>query len=390
MLRSSKLPLVLLCSGFVAGSFCLRAQDAAEKKNFVTTLRKDFATWDLDHDGILSQKEIDAAVNNAKTTKEDAAAAAALKRATHAPKTPLPPLTLENLVTLAQQRKPNFELLFSQGLKTISSGADRALFPNGLPAIETVHQGRLGNCFCLAPLGALLHRDPAQVASMFTLQGNGKYQVHFGKKTVEVAPPTDAELAMGVTNGNGGLWVNIYEKAIGTALNEDRPADKRVDSPFDAERGGSAGTMLAYITGHPITRFSFKFAKTQGAEAPDFAAKLADLRSQLTEAQKQNRLMTTGTEKTTTPGLTPNHAYAVLGYDAASDSVSLWNPHGQVFHPTGAAGAETGFSTENGKFQVPVDLFVRLFSGMAFEITTPESGAPVAEKSSAAAATSEP
>jgi hypothetical protein len=354
------LPAILLLS-------CAIQVGAQTPDDFLTSVRKSFAQWDSNHDGILSQKELDAVVADPKATNEIAAAAAALKRASFVTRTPFPPFTLESIEALTTQRKPNLALMFAQGLKRIANSANRELFPAGLPAMETIRQGRLGNCFCLAPLGAMVHRDPAQVAGMFSLQSSGTYRVQFGKKTVEVALPTDAEIAIGAVNEGGGIWVNLYEKAVGAARNEDRPVEKRVDLPLDAERGGSAGTMLAYITGHEITRFSFKFAK-EPSSPDDFAAKLADLRRQLTEATQQNRLMTCGTIRPTTPGLTPNHAYAVLGYDAASDSVRLWNPHGQNFQPKGAPGLEGGYPTVNGVFQVPVDHFVRQFSGMAFEV----------------------
>ena len=307
-------------------------------------------------------------MSDPQTTNGNAAAAAALKRAARSTKNPLPPLTLESIATMTAQHEPNLELMFGEGLKRIASAADRSLFPGGLPAMETIRQGKLGNCFCLAPLGALVHRDPKQVAAMYALQSNGTYRIQLGKKSVDVAPPTDAEIAMGAGNEGGGIWVNLYEKAVGMARNDDRPPEQRVDLPFDAERGGSAGTMLAYITGHEIVRFSFKFAKEASTSTDDFAAKLADLRRQLTEATQQNRLMTCGTIKPTTPGLTPNHAYAVLGYDVPSDAVRLWNPHGQNFQPKGEPASETGYPTTNGVFQVPVEQFVRQFSGMAFEV----------------------
>jgi uncharacterized protein YdhG (YjbR/CyaY superfamily) len=137
--------------------------------------------------------------------------------------------------------------------------------------------------------------------------------------------------------------------------------------------------MLAYITGHDIVRFSFKFAKAPVSATNDIRAKLAELRVKLVEATQQNRLMTCGTIKPTTPGLTPNHAYAVLNYSAASDSVQLWNPHGQNFQPKAAPGLEAGYATTNGIFSIPLEHFVHQFSGMAFEVVA--ENLPVANKS---------
>jgi hypothetical protein len=339
--------------------------------DFLTVVKRDFAHWDTNHDGTLSIKELDALVVDPKTTASDAAAAAALKRGSRILKDALPPLTIESIASMTAAKHPDLNKMFGEGVQRIAKVTDRRLFAAGLPSIETIRQGKLGNCFCLAPLGALVNRDPAEAAKIFAAQTDGTYQIRLGKKTVSVAPPTDAEIAIGAGNESGGIWVNLYEKAVGVARNEDQPEEKRVDVPFDAERGGSAGTMLAYITGHDITRFSFKFAKEAKTSKDDFAAKLVDLRQQLAEATKQNRLMTCGTLKPTTPGLTPNHAYAVLGYDAASDSVRLWNPHGQNFQPKGEPGPETGYVTTNGIFQIKLEQFVRQFSGMAFEVVGP-------------------
>jgi hypothetical protein len=342
---------------------------AQPSNDFIASVRQNFARWDLNHDGVLSTNEIDAAVADPQTADENAAAVAALKRASRMAKITLPPLTLTNITAVTAERQPDLAQMFREGLKRILGVTNRTLFAGGLPKLETIHQGELGNCFCLAPIGAMVHRDPAQVAGMFSLQTNGNYRVRLGKKSVEVAPPTDAEIAMTSSNEHDGIWVNLYEKAVGTARNDDRPPAERADSPIDAlAHGGSAGTMLAYITGHDIERFSFKFAKDPAATTNDFAAKLAELREKLAAAGQQNRLMTCGTIKPTTPGLTPNHAYAVLDYDAASDSVRLWNPHGQNFQPAGPSGPDFGYATTNGVFQIPLEQWVRQFSGMAFEL----------------------
>ncbi len=345
------------------------AANAQTADDFLAVLQKNFARWDLNHDGILSSNELDTAVADAKTTGTNAAAIAALKRASRLAKIPLPEFSSANIATIAGTKQPDLAQFFRDGLKRIAGATNRNLFAEGLPRLETIHQGKLGNCFCLAPLGAMVSRDPRQVAAMFVVETNGNYRVRLGQKNVEVAPPTDAEIAMTSSNEHEGIWVNLYEKALGTARNEDRPENERLDSPLDAlARGGSAGTMLAYITGHDMQRFSFKFAKMPGSATNDIPARLAELRGKLRAATHEKRLMTCGTIKPTTPGLTPNHAYAVLSYDAIGDQVKLWNPHGQDFTPVGAAGPQSGYVTKHGIFEIPLIEFVKQFSGMAFEL----------------------
>jgi hypothetical protein len=359
------LPSVLLLA------LSLRATAAEEASPFLQVVAGQFARWDTNHDGVLSSNELDAAIADSGTTNQNAAALAALKRASRRAKTakPLPSLTLENIRALTAERDPDFSRMFREGLDRINTATNRALFADGLPRLETIHQGKLGNCFCLAPLGAMVHRDPRQVAGMFSAQTNGDYCVKLGSQSVQITPPTDAEIAMTSSNERQGIWVNIYEKAVGQARNDQRPPGERLDSPLDAlARGGSAGTMLAFITGHEITRFSFKFAKNDSVAGTEFTNKLEDLRGQLSAATMQNRLMTCGTLKTTTPGLTPNHAYAVFRYDTNTDSVELWNPHGQSSKIRGTPGLANGYPTTNGVFWIPTPEFVRQFSGMAFEV----------------------
>jgi hypothetical protein len=355
-------PGLLIC----ALTLHLRAQTTAD---FLAAVQKNFARWDLNHNGILSSNELDSAVADSHTTGPDAAAVAALKRASRTAKTPLPAFSITNIAAITASRQPDLSQFYLEGVKRLAGMTNRTLFASGLPRLETIHQGRLGNCFSLAPLGAMVYRDPAQVAAMFTVETNGDFSVRLGRRTVEVAPPTDAEIAMSSSNEHDGIWVNVYEKALGTARNDDRPENERLDSPLDAlARGGSAGTMLAYITGHDMKRFSFKFAKLPASATNDVAGRLDELREKLRAATAGKILMTCGTIKPTTPELTPNHAYAVLGYDAASDKVMLWNPHGQDFAPHGAEGPENGYVTKHGVFEIPLSEFVKQFSGMAFEV----------------------
>lgn len=346
---------------------------AAPTNGFLTAVTQGFAQWDLNHDGLLSSNELTIAVGNPATTNRAAAALAALKQASRDPKAPLPLLTLSNICAVTAQRHPDLALLYRADLRRILGATNRVLFAAGPPRLESIHQGRLGNCFCLAPLGALVHRDPQGVMDMFAPATNGQYRVRLGRQTVLVDPPTDGEIALSSSNEHEGIWVNLYEKASGTVYNETLPPDRRADSALDAlAHGGSAGKMLGVLTGHPFARVSFKFAKDPALPPASFTNRLADLRHRLADAVQAHRLMTCGTITVTTPGLTPHHAYAVLNYNPATDAVELWNPHGQNFTPpAGPPGLTNGYPTKKGVFTLPLPEFVNQFSGMAFEQTAP-------------------
>ncbi|MEI6236679.1 MAG: C2 family cysteine protease [Planctomycetota bacterium] len=364
---------------FVISVCCLTQLQSAETPaseaavaGFLEQVKDHFADWDKDKSGGLSVAELDQFANNSKTVGNEAAAIAALKRSQNNKKVPAPVLTQETIVALAKVpppalEGPNFPKMYSEGLSKIKK-ARRDLFVSELPHMSSLYQGRLGDCFCLAPLGAMLHRNPKQVMEMFKLQPDGSCDVVLGNKTVHVATPTDTELAMSASARQDGIWVNVYEKAMGMLRNEAKPESERTGSPLDAvARGGSAGTVLAQITGHEITRFSTKYVKDDKLSDAEKAKKLQALRDMLIAAVKDKRLMTCGTTTPTTPGITPNHAYAVLGYDEKADTIQLWNPHGTTFTPKEPAGLVNGYPRKNGIFALPLGEFVQQFYGVAFE-----------------------
>ncbi len=335
-----------------------------------------FYAWDLDHNETLSMAELDVAIKDPANTGRSAAALAALKRASLSTDYTLPPLTFNNIRELASRppakHQPNLARLYLEGLRRINNLTNGQLFASNLPRLETIRQGRIGDCFCLAPIGAMVHRDPREVASMFSMAGNYHCVVRIGAESVVVALPTDAERAMGklANNGQDGLWVNLYEEAMGQLHNSLKLPDQQSYSPIEAiVCGGSAGKIISLLTGHKVSGFSLEFGKNPAASPALLDTKLAALRRKLADATGQKRLMTCSTERPATPGLTSRHIYALLAYDPVNDTIDLWNPHGNEFNPKGPSGLSNGYPTRNGLFTIPVPEFVQLFSGMAFEDT---------------------
>lgn len=337
---------------------------------FLDQLNEHFKTWDADSNGKLSLKELDAAACNAKTVGAEAAAIAALKRVLNNPKLTPPELTLENVTKLSKEpptEGPNFPRMYAEGVQRVSR-ANRVIFSSSTPQLASLHQGKLGDCFCLAPLGAMLHRDPKQVTDMFHVHPDGKCTVVLGKKTVTIDLPTDVELAMSSSARQEGIWINLYEKAIGVVRNESRPEKDQTGSPLDTiAKGGSAGMVLGLITGHRTTGFRFKFFQEDTHSESEKIEKMKALREQLAAAIKNKRLVTTGTQVVTTPGLTPNHAYAILDFDEKADAVQIWNPHGTNFAPKGTPSLTTGYPRKDGIFTMPLADFVKQFTGLAIE-----------------------
>jgi hypothetical protein len=348
--------------------------EPAPSSQFLEQVRTHFAAWDRDHNGELSRDEINLSVIDPKVTGPAAAAVAALQRAARSSKYRLPALTPDNLAKCVPLPKdsrgtlPDFDALYTQSLNRIQK-ANRNLFSTGAPQLEALHQGRLGDCFCLAPLGALIYRDPQTVVRMFVLRPDGGYTVTFGRHALPITALTDAELALTASAGPDGIWVNVYEKAI-AEFRRRKSGKTASQSDIDVlAKGGSAGVALEWVTGHAITRFSCKPWREADVTEAKRAELLTDLRGQLTAAFAAKRLVCGGTSTSVKrpPAVLGNHAYAILGYDRAKDVVTLWNPHGNTFTPKGEPGLEHGYATSAGRFQVPLTELVRFFGGFSFE-----------------------
>ena len=341
--------------------------------DYATVVKARFASWDRNKDGKLVKEEIDRAVADPSVTGSEAAAIVAIRRGTRSKSHQLPPLTLPTLLAPAKAGViPDFPELYGSSLARIAK-ARRELFPAGKPSLNEFRQGKLGDCFCLAAMGAMVSRDPADVVKMITPKADGSFVVRLGAKEVIVPAPTDAELALTASGGDGGFWINVYEKAIALHRAASVKAGDTPPSLIDLlAKGGSAGATIEVITGNKIERFPCKFARDPGVSEAERKEKLAELRKRLTQAFADRRLVTTGTNRgaETPPGIHTGHAYAVVGYDAKTDRIALWNPHGQTFTPKGEPGYKTGYTTRDGRFEMPLPEFVRAFAGLAFETTT--------------------
>ncbi len=337
---------------------------AAERTNnfFIDTVASNFFAWDLNHDQTLSRRELDAAIADPANTGRAAAALAALKRG-NVP----PPWTLDGLRRESVSNGCNLMPLYGQALRRIRGATNRLLYASGLPKLNTIHQGRMGNCYCLAPLGAMLNRNPQDVSSLFEVQQDGQILAKFAGGAMTIAPLTDAEIALTAGNSRDGVWINLFEKAMGEARNERLPATRRARLAIDAiAYGGSPQAIMSYLTGHKVNGLSIKFG-----DNPDAAAKMDELRRQLEDATRQKRLMACSTDDITTPGLTPHHAYAVLEFNSQSDSLKIWNPHGNNFTPKGPPGLSNGYPTTNGTFSMPLADFPDQFEHVFIERTEP-------------------
>lgn len=412
---------------------------------FAEVVATHFAAWDQDHDGVLEDAEIDRLCVVPGPVGEEAAAIAALKRVVRSGKYAVPTLTREVLTAPpapktasapapkpakpeagtereaddadrrdsgelepavapvsepkpSTLRKPNFASSYQSSLKRIRA-CKRELFLDPTPDLDACKQGPLGDCFFVAAVGAFAHRDPEALKRMVEVVPTG-YRVHFGDgATVEVAPLTDAEVALSGTTGDEGLWLPVLEKAIGSLRQQQNPAKYSTATATDAiSKGGTSSSTIRMLTGHTTKGLALKKQArstekdANGAPVPKptvpagpYEKLEADVRERVIPALAERRLVACSTAQEALPkGIAPRHAYAVLGYDPATDELQLWNPHGNNHAPKGEKGLKNGYPTKAGRMSIPVADFVRIFRNCTMETAEPlprsDAKKPPAEK----------
>ncbi len=363
----------------------------APTPSFSATLLRDFDALDRDHDGALSDDEVTRAVLDPSVHGEDAAALAALHTylsvAKDAPRLTKgwfamyqpARLSLPEGISPAEKKRlrkayaatpASLQSAFATDLRRLRRRGEVGLFAETGPSLSDIRQGSLGDCYFLAPLGAIMHRDPNEVRQMIKPDGEG-YAVAFGDgKTVRVAGPTDAEVAMGGSSTANGLWVRVMEKAYGSRKFADGETGVRIAR--DGMNGGSSGVVAKGFTGHEFLHVDLIGDWHKPVTNAELAPKLEAIRQDLPRALAEHRLVLTGTRKAEMPvSITPNHAYAVFGFDPAADTITIWNPHGDDFAPKGPEGFEYGFRRAGGVFTMPLPLFARTFARLTIEKNTP-------------------
>lgn len=431
--------LLALLVALVAGQDPQPAPVAAAPKptGFAEVAAAHFADWDRDRDGVLQPVEIDRLCVDPARRGEEAAAIAALKRVVRSGRYAVPTLTREVLAAVptraearnrptaaaeeraavraaeeadrrdageagaptgsaaapdeapkpAGQRQPNFAASYQSSLRRIRT-SKRELFLDPTPDLDACRQGPLGDCFFVAVVGAFAHRDPEALKRLVQPTPDGYRVVFGGGRAIDVAPLTDAEIALSGTTGDEGLWLPVLEKAMGNLRQQQDPKKYAAATATDAiSKGGSVAKAIQLLTGHATTRLALKKrpASTEKdangvpipkptAPAASYDALETEVRTQVVAALAARRLVTCSTVLEPQPrGIPQKHAFAVLGYDAATDELQLWNPHGNTFTPKGQKGLQHGYPTKAGRFSMPVADFVRVFSSCAIETDEPLS-----------------
>jgi hypothetical protein len=241
---------------------------------------------------------------------------------------------------------------------TVSHAAvTKELFGANGPGMQDVNQGRLGDCFVMAPLAAMAAMDPASIRAMLTDNGNGTWGVRFFVDGKAQYVTVDNELANGgaIFTSGGNDWAALIEKAYAQLQGGGNTTGTDIsfgNSYSSIANGGSPAVTLAEFTGaDTITQFiasgggwtTYVFdGKSLTAENNHGRGTVLSSRDGLATAAVQKDLiadLAAGQElvlssyadhvdadgKTT---LVANHAMTITGFDAATQMFEIYNPWG--------------------------------------------------------------
>jgi hypothetical protein len=331
-------------------------------QHFFAAVRTNFAQWDVDHDGVLTREEIEIDMQDPRIVGDDAAALAALKlgSTTYNQLQETRSFTRADIDamerTLAEGRKldRHFVGYYAAGLKKLAE-QPRELFVKGTPRIDAIRQDFTTDCYFLSAAGALAQVNPQALVRLITRNRDGSFTVTFPRQpAVHVPMPTDSEIAT-YTISKDGLWLSVLEKAYAILRIRHEPQQTSTREPLDSVgfRTGST-SVVALFTGHRIRRILFPVHTHQ----PLDAGLIAQVRSEIGNALREHRAVTAANS---------HHAYAVVGYDAERDLVTVHNPYDRGGLEKWIEGGETVRRTADGFFVISTARFVANFHNILFD-----------------------
>jgi hypothetical protein len=200
------------------------------------------------------------------------------------------------------------------------------LFGNaGVPQVTDVNQGDVGDCELCAGMVELALNHPSELESMFVSQGNGVYDVRFyvaGKAmwvTVDDQLPVyDGQL---VYNDGPALWSDLLDKAYAqlsaSGLIQQAAVNSytniKADYGYEVAENLNFTTSVGYFFSSSADWQGFKQAFINAIAAKDDVV-LESLGATFDASGNQQ--------------LIADHAFAVVGYDAATGDFIVRNPWG--------------------------------------------------------------
>ena len=223
---------------------------------------------------------------------------------------------------------------------------------SGLPSVNDVNQGELGDCVVCATMIDMVVNHPNMLGSMIVNNGNGTYGVRFfidgtaDWVTVNNQMPVNSSANLVFNNAyaaNDSFWADLIEKAYAELSASGQLGHPAVNS-YDNINGNYASIVLPAFTGAAVTLYDSS-SPTWTADKQIFIQDLGigdDLL--LDDAQPAGVNTTDSAGKTQLAG---DHEFAVIGYDSATGNFIVRNPWG-----VNAPGYSQSYDTQ---FEVSMD-----------------------------------
>ena len=204
-----------------------------------------------------------------------------------------------------------------------------SLFVNG-PSYTDIRQGTLGDCYFMSSLAETALKDPSTITNMFVVNGDGTYTVRFYNNglpqyvTVDTYLPASANgraifgnYGALYSNADNELWPALAEKAY-VQINELgwlRAGITSGQNSYTAIASGYIYAALGQITGQSTKWFTYT------AGATNFTA--------FVNAYNQGKSIVFASKSVPASlQIVANHCYAVVDYNAVSQTITLFNPWG--------------------------------------------------------------
>lgn len=204
------------------------------------------------------------------------------------------------------------------------------LFGESGPQYSDVRQGSVGDCYYVGVLAEIAYRDQNAIRNMFIVNGDGTYTVRFfnnGKAdyvTVDSQLPVSqsgrlvfANMGSLASSTSNVLWVALAEKAY-AQMNE--AGWLRVglsgngQNAYQAIAGGLFSQAMKQVTNVNTTNYQMNSKATLTQFVTAFnSGKMIGFATK-----------TSGTQANVVGG----HQYVVVGYDAKTQQITLFNPWG--------------------------------------------------------------
>ena len=220
---------------------------------------------------------------------------------------------------------PNFG---SAGTVTYVNSTSPLYNLTGIPSINDINQGYLGDCYLLASLAEVAQCEPNTIKSMITDNGNGTYGVRFyinGNPvfvTVNTALPVFSATGAFAANSSSAIWSSLIEKAYVELNAEPGFLDHPTGNAYNLINGGFADP-ISQITGRNVVSYdSSRYTQTAWNS----------LKNIFVTAIQNNQEVDLASFGDSTIGgkaaLMTGHMFSGIGYDSATGEFVLRNPWG--------------------------------------------------------------